>query len=129
MDQGTNNLQLQRSYLSNNSGLEDVLFCVFVLEAKDLHSLVPRLPSPGNEKRAKTEGSLVEFKSRAPLPLLHLTGHASKIASRQSLMRARPLKWSNGSGARDLNSTRLPSVLARFSFPGERSLGTRLWKT
>ncbi len=34
-------------------------------------SLVPRLPSPGYEKRAKTEGqgSLVEFKSRAPLPL------------------------------------------------------------
>ncbi len=39
-------------------------------------SLVPRLPSPGNEKRAKTEGSLVEFKARAPLPLLRLSGRA-----------------------------------------------------
>ncbi len=28
--------------------------------------------------------------------------------------------------ARDLNSTRLPSVLARFSYPGEGSLRTRL---
>ncbi len=41
-----------------------------------ISSLVPRLPSPGNENRAKTEGSLVEFKSRAPLPLLHLSGRA-----------------------------------------------------
>ncbi len=95
-------------------------------------SLVPRLPSPGNEKRAKTEGSLVEFKSRAPLPLLRLSGRV-RIKGRspertlmRSLMRAWPLKRSNGSGSRDLNSTRLPSVLARFSFPGEGSLGTRL---
>ncbi len=42
----------------------------------ELPSLVPRLPSPGYEKRAKTEGSLVEFKSRAPLPLLRLSGRA-----------------------------------------------------
>ncbi len=34
-------------------------------------------------------------------------------------MRARSLKWSNG-------TTRLPSVLARLSFVGEGSLGTRL---
>ncbi len=47
-------------------------------------------------------------------------------SGKRPLMRARPLKRSNGSGARDLNSTRLPSVLARFSFPGEGSLGTRL---
>ncbi len=95
-------------------------------------SLVPRLPSPGNEKRAKTEGSLVEFKSCAPLPLLRLSGRAHikdriKVCSgERPLMRARPLKRSNGSGAHDLNSTRLPPVLARFSFPGEGSLGMRL---
>ncbi len=41
-------------------------------------------------------------------------------AGERSLMRARPLKWSNGSDARDLNPTRLPSVL------GEGSQGTSL---
>ncbi len=48
-----------------------------------LGSLVPRLPSPGNEKRAKTEGSLVEFKSRAPLPFEwpgpHQRSHQSSL--------------------------------------------------
>ncbi len=32
---------------------------------QQLANLVPRLPSPGNEKRAETEGSPVKFKSRA----------------------------------------------------------------
>ncbi len=58
-------------------------------------------------------------------PLKWSNGSGARGCER-SLMRAQPLKWSNGSGARDLNSTRLPSVLARFSFPGEGSLGTRL---
>ncbi len=92
----------------------------------------PQASLSWERKWAKTEGSLVEFKSHAPLLLLHLSGRAHikdriKVRSgERSLMRAGPLKRSNGSGTRDLNSTRLPSVLARFSFPGEGSLGTRL---
>ncbi len=56
----------------------------------------------------KTEGSLVEFKSRAPLPF-HWPGSHQRSPRRAIFDAAWPLKWCNGSGARDLNSTRLPS--------------------
>ncbi len=67
MDKGLNHLKLPGS--NPTCCYSDGVFLL-------LGSLVPRLPSPGNEKRAKTAGSLVNFKSRAPLPLLRFSGRA-----------------------------------------------------